>query len=213
MQSTWLRLISIHLPAADMNNRLLFPAVILVVLLLVVVVLLFWPVADKQVAESKKPPVNFVLQTAQGPLELAQLRGKIVLLYFGYTNCPDVCPTSLALLGFALHKLEPGEQEKIQPVFISVDPNRDKVENLAEYVAYFHPSMLGATGTEDQIASVARTFGVIYSYEQDDSDEDYVVNHSSMTYLLDRDGRLYETIPHGASPDKIVATIRRALVH
>ncbi|WP_232023972.1 SCO family protein [Sulfurivermis fontis] len=172
--------------------------------------LLLWQPAERQ-EPSPLTAGDFVLTTANGPLSLAQMRGKIVILYFGYTWCPDVCPTSLALLGMALHKLDAQELAQIQPIFISVDPARDTVERLAEYTAYFHPALRGATGTPQQIADVAQRYGVAYAREQNGSSTDYTVDHSSLTYLLDRNGKLHEVLPHGAPPDKIVAAIRQLL--
>lgn len=186
------------------------PALALGSLLAVLAGLLLWqPVQREQVAAVAAG--DFVLSTAQGAVSLQQLRDKVVILYFGYTWCPDVCPTSLALLGMALHKLEPQELAAIQPVFISVDPARDTVERLAEYTPYFHPALLGATGTPQQIADIARRYGVAYSREPGDNVTDYTVDHSSLTYLLDRSGNLHEVLPHGTAPDKIVTAIRQLL--
>lgn len=192
-----------------MSRRLLFPAAALTVLVAILVALLLWQPGEQH--ESTPPPADFVLNTTRGPLSLEQLRGKVVVLYFGYTWCPDVCPTSLALLGMALHKLDKQEMAQIQPVFISVDPVRDTVERLAGYTTYFHPSLLGATGTPQQIADAAQRYGVAYAREQNGSDTDYTVDHSSLTYLLDRSGKLHEVLPHGTHPDKIVAAIRQLL--
>ncbi|MCP4129331.1 MAG: SCO family protein, partial [Gammaproteobacteria bacterium] len=81
---------------------------------------------------------DFVLASAAGPVELAAMRGKVVVLFFGYTTCPDVCPTSLAILSMALNGLSEGEVEQVQGVFVSVDPERDSLEHLQEYGRYFH---------------------------------------------------------------------------
>lgn len=190
--------------------RLLVPASLLALLLVVFAGVLLWSPSEPESGASL-PAGDFELGTPRGTLDLQQLRGKVVVLYFGYTWCPDVCPTSLALLGMALHRLEPQELEAIQPVFISVDPERDTLERLAEYTPYFHPALLGATGTPQQIAEVARRYGVAYAREQGGGATDYTVDHSSLTYLLDRNGKLHEVLPHGTSPDKIVSAIRQLL--
>lgn len=195
---------------SEMNRRLLAPVLVLVLLLAVVAGLLFWQPAGRE--QPALPQAGeFVLDTAQGTLSLSQLRGKVVVLYFGYTWCPDVCPGSLALLAMALQQLTPEELAAIHPVFISVDPERDTVERLAEYTVYFHPALIGATGTPQQIADIARRYGVAYSREQSDSMTDYTVDHSSQTYLLDGTGKLREVLPHGSSPETIVAAIRQLL--
>ncbi|GAB4290785.1 MAG: hypothetical protein Kow0096_04520 [Thiohalomonadaceae bacterium] len=189
----------------------MLPATALAVLVAILLVLLLWQPVDKH-EQTLLAGGDFLLDTIQGPLHLEQLRGKVVVLYFGYTWCPDVCPTSLALLGMALHKLEESELGQVQPVFITVDPARDTAERLAEYTTYFHPSLLGATGTPQQIADVAQRYGVAYTRERNGSNTDYTVDHSSLTYLLDRGGKLHEVLPHGTPPEKIVAAIRRLLV-
>lgn len=188
--------------------RLLVPASLLALLLVVFAGVLLWSPSEHESGASLQAG-DFELATPRGTMSLQQLRGKVVILYFGYTWCPDVCPTSLALLGMALHRLEPQELEAIQPVFISVDPERDTLERLAEYTPYFHPALLGATGTPQQIAEVARRYGVAYAREQGGGVTDYTVDHSSLTYLLDRNGKLHEVLPHGTSPDKIVSAVRQ----
>jgi protein SCO1/2 len=192
-----------------MKFRLWAASASLVLLLAALVGTFFWHPAEHE--ESPAQGGGFVLNTNQGTLRLEQLRDKVVILYFGYTWCPDVCPTSLALLGMALHKLEPRELAAIQPLFISVDPERDTVERLAEYTAYFHPALKGATGTPQQIADLARRYGVAYRREVGGSAADYTVDHSSLTFLLDRQGQIVEVLPHGTSPDKIVVAVRNAL--
>ncbi len=192
-----------------MKLRFLTALIALLLLLAALLGTLFWHPAEQDKSATRGG--DFVLSTQQGTLSLEQLRGKVVILYFGYTWCPDVCPTSLALLGMALHKLEPQELEAVQALFISVDPERDTVARLAEYTAYFHPALKGATGTPQQIADLARRYGVAYRREQGGSATDYTVDHSSFTFLLNRQGQIIEVLPHGTPSDKIAAAIRDAL--
>ena len=105
---------------------------------------------------------DFTLGSRQGPVALQDLRGKVVLLYFGYTYCPDVCPTSLGFIGLALERLTPDELERVQVLFISVDPERDTPERLEEYAVFFHPKVLGITGTPEELARVAELYGAAY---------------------------------------------------
>ncbi|MCW8987873.1 MAG: SCO family protein, partial [Gammaproteobacteria bacterium] len=105
---------------------------------------------------------DFVLQSAEGPVSLSDYKDKVIVLYFGYAFCPDVCPTSLGLLSLALQKLKPEELKKIQAFFISVDPERDTVDKLKTYTAAFHPSIKGITGTKEQLADIAKRYGVMY---------------------------------------------------
>ena len=187
-----------------------------IVLILLSVFLFLWiternnNVADSE--ESADTAVDFVLQSAQGPVALADYRGKIVVLYFGYAFCPDVCPTSLGLLSLALNELTSEELDNVQPLFISVDPERDTVERLKTYAAAFHPSIKGITGDPIDIAQIAQQYGVMYmKVELPDSALGYAVDHSSQYYVINRDGILKQKINHGTDPKEIVAVLRQAL--
>lgn len=154
---------------------------------------------------------DFVLQTADGPIDSRQLRGKVLLVYFGYTNCPDICPASLAAGGQALKALKPGERAKVKLLMISVDPERDTVKHLKEYTAFFHPDMAGATGTPQEIATLAKAFGAGYIKQPAKADGSYAVDHTTSTYIIGTDGKLAQVIELGASPDAIVTAIRKQL--
>jgi protein SCO1/2 len=153
---------------------------------------------------------DFVLSSADGPFDTASQRGKVLLIYFGYTYCPDICPTSLTATSQALNQLSADEQKMVKTVFVSVDPERDTPARLKDYVAFFHPNIVGVTGTPDAVASAARRYGAIYA-RQDVGGAGYVVDHSAWTYVVAPDGRLLGQIPHGASVEQIVAAIRKAL--
>jgi protein SCO1/2 len=154
---------------------------------------------------------DFTLQSAQGPVSLADFRDQVVLLYFGYTWCPDICPTSLGLTSLALESLNPEELARVQSLFVSVDPARDTLTRLEEYAAYFHPKILGLTGTPEQLAETAGRYGAAYRKVAQVSESGYVVDHSADSYLIDPRGRLVEVIPHGTPPPELVALIRRHL--
>ena len=95
---------------------------------------------------------DFTLDSVAGPVRLADLRGQVVLIYFGYTTCPDICPTNLAFLAAALRELTPDELQRVRVLFVSVDPERDDTPRLAVYAAYFHPNIQGVTGAPEQVA-------------------------------------------------------------
>ncbi len=168
--------------------------------------------ADSATPLVPRPPGgDFVLRTADGPLDTRDLRGKVLLVYFGYVNCPDVCPVSIAAGAGALNALSPVERERTRMVMISVDPERDTPAALKTYVAYFHPRMLGAVGDAGQVAAVAKQFGAGYQRQPTRPDGGYAVDHSSQTYVVDRDGRLTEMLPLGTPPEKIAAVVRKLL--
>lgn len=149
-----------------------------------------------------------------GPFELVDhegetrtekdFRGSFMLVYFGYTYCPDICPTDLFLMNQALEML--GEDaRKVQPLFISVDPGRDRPDLLKEYVANFHPSLIGLTGSEAQVKAAAKAYRVhrVKVPQPDEGEDDYLVNHSSLTYLMGPDGTFLSLIPHGTAPERM----------
>lgn len=154
---------------------------------------------------------DFTLQTANGALALHDLRGKVVLLYFGYTNCPDVCPASMSAGSQALTQLSAQERADTRLLFVSVDPARDTPAKLKEYAAYFHPEMIGATGTPEQIAAVAGAYGASYARQAARADGGYAVDHSAQTYVIAPDGRLAEEVEYGANAAKVVQAVRRHL--
>ncbi|WP_457665204.1 SCO family protein [Thiolapillus sp.] len=155
---------------------------------------------------------DFTLQSATGEISLKDFRGKIVLIYFGYTSCPDVCPTSLGALSAALKKLDKQEMAQIQPLFISVDPERDDVKKLQEYSHYFHPKMIGATGSLEYLQALAKRYGAYFRKAPvENSSLGYAIDHSSTIYVVGRDGKLVDMIQHGGSAKRILEHIRKAL--
>lgn len=125
-------------------------------------------------------------------------RGKHMLVMFGYTFCPDVCPMQLSAASEAIDALG-DDGKKVTPVFITIDPERDTVEHLKEYVTYFHPSLVAMTGTTDQIKSVAKAYRVYYAKanENKDDPQDYLMDHSAITYLMGPDGSFITHFSHG----------------
>ncbi|NNJ91037.1 MAG: SCO family protein [Gammaproteobacteria bacterium] len=154
---------------------------------------------------------DFVLQSKYGEFDLKDYRGKLVLIYFGYTFCPDICPTNLSHLTQALNELNETELSRIQPIFLSVDPERDSLDHLDNYVKYFHKSLIGVTGDELTIATVAKKFGAAYQKVTGESEGGYLIDHSSFTYLVDQKGQLKESFPHASDPLLMVKTIRNYL--
>ena len=134
--------------------------------------------------------------------------GKYVLLFFGYTYCPDICPTTLTNITEALDLL--GETGKsIVPIFITVDPARDTVAHLREYSKFFHPRLVALTGTQEQIRSVSKLYRVYFSKSKEHKDDafDYLMDHSGITYLMGPDGKFISHFSHGLEPDLLAKRI------
>ncbi|MFM2130330.1 MAG: hypothetical protein RL477_1876 [Pseudomonadota bacterium] len=142
----------------------------------------------------------------------ADFRGRYALIYFGYTFCPDVCPTELQAIGRAVDLLGPAG-EKIVPVFITVDPARDTPRALADYVKAFHPRMVGLSGAAGEIAAVAKAYRVYYRLgpASKPGATDYLVDHTSFIYLLGPDGKLAALLRGGVGPDAIAQGLRSVL--
>lgn len=137
------------------------------------------------------PDLQFTLTRGNGNVvDAASFRGKVTLLYFGYTHCPDVCPLTLATIGRALRTLPHAQQKVIRVLFVSVDPKRDTPALLAKYAASFGPDFIGLTGTQPQLRALAKRYRVSYSYGKPDANGAYVVNHSSAIYAFDGQGHV-----------------------
>ena len=154
---------------------------------------------------------DFTLASSDGPVSLADYRGRVVVVYFGYTFCPDICPTSLSLLGEALKQLDADELARVGSLMITLDPERDNPEVLKIYAPFFHPTIVGLSGTPQQIATVAGQYGVRYTKQKADADGRYSVDHSAYTYLIGTDGRLAAQLAHGTPPEAIVQALRGLL--
>jgi len=138
-------------------------------------------------------------------LKLSRYRGKLVILEFGFTACPDVCPTTLAALAQARKQLG-AEGDELQVVYITVDPERDDAERLRSYLAAFDPTFIGGTGTAEQLAGVRRDYGIAAT--RTTLGTSYAFSHSSYTYLIDREGMLRALMPYGHAPDDYVHDVR-----
>lgn len=177
-------------------------------------VLFFWqPVVntDHQMPPAASQPKggDFTLQTISGPVSLSDFKGKVVLVYFGYTMCPDICPTNLAMMSNAFSQMSEKELSQVQGIFISVDPQRDTVEKLSEYSHYFHPSIMGMTSTPEAIRTLADKYGAAYQKVVQESAANYAVDHSSETYVIDPQGHLVERLPHATPSADILTAIRK----
>lgn len=177
--------------------------------LALVIAILFEP-EDSNVSAAR-PNIGgpFTLTNHEGAEVTDQsFQGQYTLIYFGYTFCPDLCPTELQTINFALEELG-GAADKVTPLFITVDPERDTVEAIREYVSFFHPRLVGLTGTEQQIARITKAYGIFHAVAEDDgSSTEYLVDHTTTMYLMGPDG-LYRThIRAGMTPEEMAALIK-----
>ncbi len=158
-------------------------------------------------------PFELVDQFGQARSD-ADFLGDYMLIYFGYTYCPDICPASLGIMTQAIDQLEESDKaraDRITPVFITVDPERDKVENMKQYAEHFRPDMVAMTGTPEQIAAAAKAYRVYYAKAEDDSSSDYLMDHSSIFYLMGPDGKYVKHFTHN-DDSKTIATALAELV-
>ncbi len=152
---------------------------------------------------------DFSVRGSDGtPLTLSRYRGKVVVLGFGYTHCPNVCPVTLAVLAQAHRKLGPLAAQ-VQVIYLTVDPERDDAARLKQYLAAFDPSFVGGTGTSAQMAAVRASYGVTAQKAGDGAD--YGIAHSSFVYLITRDGRLRALMPFGHKAEDYVHDISMML--
>jgi protein SCO1 len=139
------------------------------------------------------------------PVTLGRFRGKVVVLAFGFTSCPKVCPTTLAVLASARRSLGP-DATQVQVVYVTVDPERDDAERMREYLAAFDPGFVGATGAAEQLAAVRKAYGV--TAERIGQGASYAFSHSSSIYLIDRSGKLRALMPYGHAAEDFVHDLR-----
>lgn len=153
----------------------------------------------------------FTLTSHQGEVSLSDFEGQLALVYFGYTWCPDICPTSMIFMAKAINYLPENLQNQLQPIFISVDPERDSPARLADYVNFFEAGILGLTGEKDYLAKLAKKYGAFYRYVEIDSAMGYAVDHTSDFYLVNSSGELLATLPHSISGEELQAILIKAL--
>ena len=165
------------------------------------------PVYKSRLSQSSKGP------DIGGPFTLVDHTGRTVtsedfsgryrLVYFGYTFCPDVCPTALQTMMSAYAQLSPKTQAKVVPLFITVDPQRDTVERMQGYIAAFHPALIGLSGTVEQTTAAAKAYKAYFAKVKQEDDKPYLMDHSSIIYLMDPEGRYHAHFGHGTSAQAV----------
>lgn len=186
-----------------MSRRLFFAIIVVLGVAAIVFVTLgrgFMPADNSQQRTTQgKANIGGPFQLVDGSGKAVSdmdFRGKYMVLYFGYTFCPDVCPTSLGEIAATLDLLSPEEVNKVVPIFISVDPERDTPAIVGEYVTHFHERLIGLTGSLDTLKSVAKSYKAYFSKGEVDADGDYPVDHTSYTYVVGPDGQFITAYRH-----------------
>jgi protein SCO1/2 len=156
---------------------------------------------------------DFNLLAPDGPVSLEQYQGRVVLIFFGFTSCPDICPIALSVISRVFSELDAEEMEKVGALFVSLDPQRDTPQVLLEYTGYFHPGIIGITGQIDDINQFATSYGIRFERkEMASSPIGYVINHPPDILVVDRNGQLLESrIKPEHSVAEIVPYIRNLL--
>lgn len=165
-------------------------------------------------------PQNIVAAAIGGPFALtdqngvvrhdSDFRGKLMLIYFGYTYCPDACPAALTVMTSALDELGDAAKD-VQPIFITVDPERDTVVQMKSYASNFHPRLLALTGSAEQTAAAARAYRIYFEKVKPEGSSDYLVDHSSLTFLMGRDGKFLTYFGPEVTADQMAAAIKKYL--
>nr|WP_163501575.1 SCO family protein [Halomonas socia] len=150
------------------------------------------------------------LPSTQGEFSLASMEDdELAVLFFGYTYCPDICPMTLAVIRQALQQLDEQHAERLVPVLITVDPARDTLERLEEYVGYFGEQFIGARGSEEQLDDIAERYNLFWrKHDMEDSAMDYAVDHSSSMYLVDRHGEIRQRVLYSPTPHSLISAVR-----
>jgi protein SCO1/2 len=156
------------------------------------------------------PGGHFTLKKQDGTIFDSKISNKLMLIYFGFTYCPDVCPTTLIKMADVIDRL--GEDsDNVNSIFISIDPERDKEEVIKDYVSAFHDEIIGLTGSEEQISNVAKDWGVYYQKEDIEGSEDYTVNHLDIIFLANANGEYVDFFPPKIQSALIVEKVRNII--
>lgn len=189
-----------------MNNLIKIGIVVLVA---VISIIALKPFVDEYKSEQK---YDFKVNSINGEITKKSLEGKALAVYFGYTYCPDVCPTSLSSMASALNSFDETKIDDFVGLFISVDPDRDNVKNLDEYAKYFHKNFIGATSNKENIDDITKRYESYYKkITLDNSAMDYSVAHTSFIYFFDKNGKFISKADHFSDPSKIKENLEKIL--
>lgn len=189
------------------GNTSKFP---IIVLILAISMIGFAAYNLSKMPATKYPQMQgaFKLHNADATVSFEDLKGKVSIVFFGYTHCPDICPATLVNFGKALKMLDEDEKEKVRMVFISLDPDRDTAEDMTKYTKFFHEDIIGLTGSKEEVEAAAKSFFVPSEKNKANAKGNYTMNHGTYLYIIRPDGKLGELASHKNPPEKIVASLR-----
>lgn len=151
---------------------------------------------------------NFEVQTVDGKLALSDLKGKVVLLYFGYSHCPDVCPATLNVMASGIRLLSKSEQQHVQGLFVSLDPLRDSPRKLKAYTAFFSPNIIGATAQRSVLDAIAKQWRFSYQTPQHPKTKFYIVQHPNFLYIVNKDGHVVALLDEKSTPKDVAKVVQ-----
>jgi len=152
--------------------------------------------------DASGPPEEFVLESADGDVHLSDYRGELVVMYFGYTNCPDICPATLSKLAKVREQMG-ADADQVQIIMVSVDPERDDPGRLRQYISVFDESFVGVTGSEESLRSVTTQFGIYFQKAEGSGASGYSVDHTTTLVVLDKNGRQRLFLPYDLTVEQI----------
>lgn len=167
-------------------------------------------VPEKDIKASYLEGGGFTLQDASGDRMLSEFQGRPVVLYFGYTHCPDVCPLGLTVIRDALKEI-PDYAELLTPLFVTLDPARDTAAHLKEYLTFFDTSFIGLTGSLEQLKELTSRYGTYFMNGKVDAQGNYTVDHTAYFYLINKSGELVRVLDHNTTPQALASELKKLL--
>lgn len=167
--------------------------------------------ASQSQGKSGKVGGDFSLNSVDGEVSLSDFRGKVVVLYFGFTECHEVCPTSMGVLRNTLQRLSETELNQLQSIFVSVDPARDTAQKIADFTSRFHPTIIGVRGSSEQVEAVANQYHAYFKQDEVVDETDYKFRHSSRFYIVNQNGILVDAMRHSTTSNELLARVKQLI--
>lgn len=196
------------------QSKVLKISIFAAVLFSILIIVFYATTTNRPIGEKYKPLSDlggpFTLHTKEGPFSLSDVEGKVAVVYFGFLSCTEACPASIGVVQAAYKQLTDEERNDVQFLFISVDPDRDSLDDLYDFGDYYDNDLLALTGSEEEIDKVTSDYGVFFELtDLEGSALGYTVDHSSRFYMIDKAGKLFTTMSHSTTPSELAARIKQ----